>query len=179
MRDEVTVSEPATNLHDRATTGNVWTPDRVAELRMKTKLNQTAFGKLAGVTRQTVGEWERGESDPSKLNQQALRDIAAALESPLAGSARVGVTASGTLTTAPAVREERAYYTAHTAELRGRSMEVEALLAYALERQRLLTQSLGEAATLTPNATPEELEAATARQMKADAEAGLAKAREA
>ena len=42
---------------------------------MRAKLNQSNFAKKIGVTRQTVGEWERGASEPSRLKQQELEDL--------------------------------------------------------------------------------------------------------
>lgn len=110
-----------------------------------------------------------------------LRQSAPLHGSALSGNVSLGVRATGTLSPPTAVREAAPtpYAAAQYAEVRGRSIEVEALLAYALERQRLLTQALAQASGLTPNATPEALEAATARQLKLDAEAADARAREA
>lgn len=135
-----------------------------------------ALAKLMAVREQTVSEWRAGSYRPEGADLVRLASILHVPTESLRQDDEGYVVATGN---AARVREPAAAYEARTAELRGRSIEVEALLAYALERQRLLTQSLGEAATLTPNATPEELEAATARQLQADAEAGRGKAREA
>lgn len=70
------MSEPAMNLPKPSPSGNNWSPERVEALRMRTEMSQTEFGKEVGVSRQTVGEWERGESAPSRLKQRALDRLA-------------------------------------------------------------------------------------------------------
>ncbi|MES2342288.1 MAG: helix-turn-helix domain-containing protein [Pseudomonadota bacterium] len=42
-----------------------WTPKRIAGLRDKLDLTQTAFAERVGVTRRQVAAWEAGESRPS------------------------------------------------------------------------------------------------------------------
>lgn len=71
------MSESNENVQQAATPGNGdgWSPARVKALRLRMRVNQTVFGDAVGVTRQTVGEWEKGESVPSALSQQALDDL--------------------------------------------------------------------------------------------------------
>lgn len=167
--------------------GNRWQPEFVRQLRVRLQLNQTDFGERVGVERQTVSEWEKGKARPSLLNAALLDAMAKEVGFPVpkevgfSAHTRVSVGTTGTLDAVSphAVREPAPSPFQGNAELRGRSIEVEALLRYALERQRLLTQALGAPETLSQHATGEELEAATRRQHAADAAAAAARAREA
>jgi len=42
------------------------TPKEVLTLRMRMKLNKKEFGKLIGVTAETITNWERGKYKPSR-----------------------------------------------------------------------------------------------------------------
>ncbi len=42
-----------------------WTPKRIADLRKRLGLIQSAFAEKVGVTRRQVAAWEAGESRPS------------------------------------------------------------------------------------------------------------------
>ena len=48
----------------------------VIALRVALKLNQLALATRLGVTRVSVGRWERGVSIPSRLAWRAMRDLA-------------------------------------------------------------------------------------------------------
>lgn len=118
MKDKGTVSEPDSNLQDRTSSHN-WTPGAVKALRLRLRLSQEQFAERTGVQRGTVSSWENGHTWPTDVNASVLDALA------------TGDT-SATVPPAPDA----------TAELRGRALEVSALLAYALERQNLLAAAL-------------------------------------
>jgi DNA-binding transcriptional regulator YiaG len=118
MSRKGTVSEPDTNIQNPAKSVNHWTPERVSALRASLDLSQEEFGKRVGRSRQQVSGWETGDV-------AVTRRVAAQLEA----LAATGAT--------PAVAD------APTATLMGLAIEVEALLASALERQRQLVAAMG------------------------------------
>lgn len=152
MRGEVTVSESVVNVHQESVSDNRWPPARVRALRVHVGLSQENFGKLVDVTRQTVHEWENGKATANLLNAEQLDRLAAARDfptewpPPLEAHMRVGATMTARLsppvTEKPPVPYGDLQRETTRAEIRGRSIEVEALLAYALERQRSLTKAL-------------------------------------
>jgi transcriptional regulator with XRE-family HTH domain len=116
-----------------------------------------------GVDRQRIYAWERRDrpADESlfKLAKLYAVDVRALLGEDREAVAPAAPTVSG---------EERSV-------LHGRSLEIEALLAFAMERQRLLSAALGRspvpAAAHTELATPQllaKLDATVARQQAAD-----------
>lgn len=83
------------------------------------RLTQAVLAEELGVPKSTLGRWVRGKQEPQGLVRQKLFQWAEALPS---------------APTAEVPRER--------AVLEGQSIEIEALLAYALERQRRLTAHL-------------------------------------
>ncbi|MBI2803359.1 MAG: helix-turn-helix domain-containing protein [Planctomycetes bacterium] len=71
---------------NRGEHGRVTTVPRVAEIRAKTGLSQTAFARLLGVSIRTFQDWEQGRRAPSGAartllliaakNPQALLEVA-------------------------------------------------------------------------------------------------------
>lgn len=116
MRAKGTVSEPDRKVHDQSERVNAWTPERVTALRSRLDVSQEDFGKLVRRTRQQVSAWENGTA-------AITRRVAAALEALDHG-------------------DDDPTEPQQSGELAGRAQEVEALMAYALERQRLLVQEL-------------------------------------
>ena len=115
------MSEPDGSVHNPTAVGNGWPPERVKALRAALRLNQKQFADAVGVSRPTVSAWEQAGSIKSMLNAAALERLerGAPIPQPPAPSAA----------------------------LFGRAIEVEALMAFALERQRLLVQALAGATT--------------------------------
>lgn len=118
MKDKGTVSEPDSNLKDRTPSHN-WTPGAVKALRLRLRLSQEQFAARTKVQRGTVSAWENGHTWPTDVNAAELDALAS----------------GDTTATVPAASDANA-------ELRGRALEVSALLAYALERQNLLAAAL-------------------------------------
>lgn len=55
---------------------NIDYPDLILTLRAKLNLSQEEFGKLLGVSLNSVSRWERGEFEPTKLVKVRLKDLA-------------------------------------------------------------------------------------------------------
>ena len=55
---------------------NIDYPDLILTLRAKLNLSQEEFGKLLGVSLNSVSRWERGEFEPTKLVKVRLKELA-------------------------------------------------------------------------------------------------------
>ena len=53
-----------------------WTPERVAALRARLQLSQSAFARRLGVRQQTVSEWETGQYAPRGASTVVLGMLA-------------------------------------------------------------------------------------------------------
>ena len=51
-------------------------PTLILTLRAKLNLSQEEFGKILGVTLNSVSIWERGEFEPTKLIKVRLKELA-------------------------------------------------------------------------------------------------------
>ena len=51
-------------------------PTLILTLRAKLNLSQEEFGKILGVTLNSVSRWERGEFEPTKLIKVRLKELA-------------------------------------------------------------------------------------------------------
>ena len=118
MKDQGTVSEPDRNVQDPTRSHN-WTPEAVKRLRLSKRISQQQLADLLNVQRATISGWENGKTWPTDVNAAVLDSIATE-----AGAPSAPLTASV------------------SAALQGRAAEVEALMAFALERQRRLVQAL-------------------------------------
>lgn len=136
---------------------------------------EAVIKEVEGVAGNTVRNFVAGNRETSRRTLDAVRAWQRRRQ---AAEAEATVAAPAPRNAPTVVREAQTVPYGATGELRGRIIEVEALMAYALERQRLLLQSVPPEA-LSPSATPEALEAATRRQHAADAAAAAARAREA
>jgi DNA-binding transcriptional regulator YiaG len=125
MSDEVTVSESDDKLQDHTKTHKKWTGEEVKAFRLSLGWDQDQLAAEVGAQRPTVSKWENGRNEISQIKSAALDRVK-----------------EKHTKTPKEVREPAPTYRAQPPELYGRSIEVEALLAYALERQRLLTQAL-------------------------------------
>lgn len=56
---------------------NIDYPNLILTLRAKLDLSQDEFGKLLGVSLNSVSRWERGEFEPTKLIKVRLKELAA------------------------------------------------------------------------------------------------------
>lgn len=141
MSRKGTVSEPDTKLQNTTGHGKVWTPERVIALRADLDLTQDAFAKLVKRSRQQVSGWENGT---------------------VAITRRMGATL--TALEAKHVKAAPKAPDGPDGFLLGRASEVEALIAYALQRQQLLVQEMGQQyrASVLDRAT-QELRARLAR----------------
>lgn len=191
MSREGTVSEPATNVQRVAASGKDWPPDRVKALRLKLQLNQEKFGDRVGVKRQTVGEWETGKAVPSDLNAEVLDKIDRSF---VGGHVGIGISTTGRLDPPkprPVVGESHVTYeisgsaTGTVTDPRqslaywlGRLEEAGGVLEDATARHGRIRAEMAQALT-TRTAEPEELEAATSRQLAKDGAVQPGAAREA
>lgn len=124
MSDKETVSEADDKLAKADVAGNRWTPERIKALRVSRGWSQEELGRRLGRSRQTAWEWENGVTLPGDLSARALDALAAGED----------------VTTV--VRERPAVVYGASPVLLGRAQEVEALMAFALERQRLLIAAM-------------------------------------
>ena len=95
--------------------------------RATKRLSQDALADAVGVTRQAVSGWENGLQTPTGANLAGLEQV-------------LGIT----LGVAEATTANDALR-----ELHGRSLELESLQAYVMERQRALSGAIQAAATPT------------------------------
>lgn len=101
----------------------------VKEARVELGLTQQQLADLLGVNRSTVGDWEgRRDIQPGDRNRAKIER--------LLKQHRAALTSSDV---------QKSAYPGWLNEMRGRAEEVQALMAFALERQRLLTASIGAA----------------------------------
>lgn len=125
------------------------------------------LAEAMGVREQTVSDWRAGRYRPEGAQLVRLADILAVTPEVFRRDDEVAASQGTGRPSAGDVEAQRA-------ELHGRSIEVEALLAYALERQRLLTQALGGGGNVTATARGAAVEAssvAAARENQAGSEA--------
>lgn len=121
MSRKGTVSEPDTNIPNQTEPVNAWAPERIIALRAALDLSQDEFGDLVGRSRQQVSGWENGTVALTRRMAAQLTT----LEQKVAGHAPANA--------APPAPD---------AYIIGRAAEVESLMAYALERQRLLIAAM-------------------------------------
>lgn len=122
-----------------------------------------------GVREQTVSEWRRGTYRPEL---ERLAELAAHLN-----VSREMLLVDEPAAAPSAVMEAGSVYVVdQRAQLSGRAMEIEALLAYALDRQRQLRVALDGGPVSAP-ATVSKLDETTLRQLEADAAAQQQKRR--
>ena len=123
MRRKGTVSEPDTNISNQTGPVNAWTPERIIKLRAGLDLSQEDFAKMVKRSRQQVSGWENGK---------------------VAVTARVAATLTALEAQAAANAAPIAPPEVQGSSLLAKATEVEALMAYALERQRLFVAAMGE-----------------------------------
>ena len=107
----------------RKSRAQIW-GEAIQAVRLGNGLSQDEFAKMVDVSRQTVSNWETFKNEPQPEQIRKLHELFPE-ELPEDRPAQPD------------------FETLHRANLQGRSIEIEALMAYALERQRLLTAALG------------------------------------